>query len=240
MDVGRIVLNTELEDQKFHRPNVIPFPAKKTLVVGFGHKARRGKDTVVQHIIERFGPVNQMFKSFDVRNYSFANSLKIEVFDWLQSLRFAYEQMRDLDFYNEHNFPLPDLKPSYTKLSFIDSNKDKLRPILQRWGTEYRRARDPLYWVTKVVQQIQAERPQIALISDMRFKNEAAICDVTVRVDRIGYKDELQGTFQHASETEMDGHHYDYIIEAMDGEVAWLRADAERVFKRILKDRGYL
>ena len=52
------------------------------------------------------------------------------------------------------------------------------RQILQWWGTEYRRAQDPDYWINKAYQAIailvECGRDRFVL-SDCRFENEAAL-----------------------------------------------------------------
>ncbi len=57
------------------------------------------------------------------------------------------------------------------------------RQILQWWGTEYRRAQDPDYWIKKTCQAIailaECGRDRI-VISDCRFENEA---DMVRRLD---------------------------------------------------------
>lgn len=51
------------------------------------------------------------------------------------------------------------------------------RQIMQWWGTEYRRAAQPGYWVSKAAQLIhwrhQAMRDRLIVITDVRFEDEA-------------------------------------------------------------------
>lgn len=51
------------------------------------------------------------------------------------------------------------------------------RQIMQWWGTEYRRAATPGYWVSKAAQHIrwrhQAMRDRLIVITDVRFQDEA-------------------------------------------------------------------
>jgi hypothetical protein len=63
----------------------------------------------------------------------------------------------------------------------------KQRSLLQFWGAEYRRAETPDYWVRKLANTIELEKPQIALISDLRFENEMQFVlqyGEAIRVDR--------------------------------------------------------
>jgi len=51
------------------------------------------------------------------------------------------------------------------------------RQIMQWWGTEYRRAATPGYWVSKAAQHVrwrhQAMRDRLIVITDVRFEDEA-------------------------------------------------------------------
>src|SRR6266705_2754477 len=56
----------------------------------------------------------------------------------------------------------------------------RMRAILQRWGTEYRRAQDTDYWVKYASQKMKALQDQAKgaaafAVSDVRFPNEAAM-----------------------------------------------------------------
>lgn len=50
---------------------------------------------------------------------------------------------------------------------------DDARKLLQWWGTDYRRAEDPDYWVSKIRDEVSQH--SLAVISDVRFDNEAAL-----------------------------------------------------------------
>jgi hypothetical protein len=58
------------------------------------------------------------------------------------------------------------------------------RQIMQLWGTEYRRAQDPDYWVKKLTTRVryyaQSSLCDLFVVTDVRFANEAAL------VRRIG------------------------------------------------------
>jgi len=97
----------------------------------------------------------------------------------------------------------------------------KQRTLLQWWGTEFRRAQDPDYWVKKTMARISEENPEVALISDLRFPNEVegirAAGGYVVRVDRVGYVSDVP---EHVSEKALDGMSemdWDYVIKAPDG-----------------------
>jgi hypothetical protein len=63
----------------------------------------------------------------------------------------------------------------------------KHRTLYQWYGSEYRRSIDSDYWVRQMAQRIELEKPQLALIDDLRFPNEMQFCKQygeVVRVDR--------------------------------------------------------
>lgn len=206
----------------------------QSLVIGFGHKARHGKDTAVATIIQ-----NRKDK-YDVRRYSFADPLKREV----NEAAFAcggFPQLLEW-LRREHN-----LAPWVT----LDENPimddpmcpmGKHRTLLQWWGTEYRRSQDPHYWVRKMEQLLNAEKPQIALIADMRFKNEFYWVKSlrengwTVKVERVGYV--ADNNNEHPSEKDLDGVEFDVKIWALDGELEDLKRSALEGFDFITKQYG--
>jgi hypothetical protein len=207
-----------------------------TLIIAFGHKARRGKDTAVAHLIETFST------KYDIRRYAFGDELKRE---------FNEEVWRTLgEVQDDPPGSMPESSKAEVAIRYLedwagvehDWNMDmtdprcpygKPRYLLQWWGTEYRRegrvpgqltppTPDPFYWVRKMRDRIRADQPQIALISDMRFLNEAAmvkseaISNRTVRIERLGFA--LPGeAAAHKSETELDTYGYDAEITVADG-----------------------
>ena len=97
-----------------------------------------------------------------------------------------------------------------------------VRAVLQFWGTEVRRAADPLFWVRRAARQVydMLAAGRHVQVTDLRFLNEAVAADaaglVTVRVDvtcetqraRLRARDGLDVTSaaaSHPSETELDG-----------------------------------
>jgi hypothetical protein len=65
----------------------------------------------------------------------------------------------------------------------------KQRDLLMWWGTEFRRSINPNYWVNKVAERIAEDKPEIAVITDLRFENEMIWIQKygeCIRVDRPG------------------------------------------------------
>lgn len=194
-----------------------------SLVFGFGHRARHGKDTVAAAIKEARGLLNKP-KSFgvvegcqyigrgtstvpvyDIRSYSFAKELKDEVNKVYES--FSYHTIEPFKVWNNVFFALrnrgvnlPDGKwlmiPDWVTMETDPDTSDPLCPygkhrtLLQWWGTDYRRNNfGDNYWVERAAARLAAERPEIALFTDMRFPNEMAFVQeygLAIKVQRPG------------------------------------------------------
>jgi hypothetical protein len=219
---------------------------ENTVVVGFGYKARNGKDEAVKAIIAaRAG-------QYDVRRYAFADVLKREVNEAAVAAGGMLELFKQGGVWEETEYrDGPGTKlvefPSWVQYDPDADMTDPLCPLgkqrtlLQWWGTEFRRARDNNYWVKKMDETLRTEKPRIALITDMRFPNEVSwvkqdpASGFVVRVDRLGYKTDV---VQHVSEKALDfmgDEDWHYIIQVNDGDVEELKRDAVVVFDLIVE-----
>jgi hypothetical protein len=183
------------------------------VVFGFGYKARSGKGTAVDEIIKQRGlikalgiysaPENQ--ERYDIRKYSFADALRNEVnaaltraggaMSLLLVNRPTHFMQATGDFIELPDWVILEENPEVSK----QYPHGKHRSLYQWWGTEYRRSIDENYWVRQLAQRIELEKPQIALLDDMRFPNEMSWVrqyGETIRVDRAGLPPST-----HASET---------------------------------------
>lgn len=170
----------------------------KTIKIGFGYKARHGKDTACQHIVAKRS------LQCDVIQVAFADALRAEVnaavFDrWMQDCPdepFARRlAMRCLCQWA--GVPYDACAPVTA-----DNPYGKQRALLQWWGTKYRRAQDPEYWTKRLAETLERRQPTFAVISDMRFRNEFDFCDYRIRLDRPGF--EIASGAHHSSETQLD------------------------------------
>jgi hypothetical protein len=198
------------------------------LLIGFGYKARRGKDTAIRSIIEARG------QGKDIRRYAFADALRDEV----------HAEMRSTSEYFGLTYrgALARLcesagVPFDTNAPADEQNPHgKQRALLQWWGTEFRRASDPHYWLKRMRERIEADGPYVALISDVRFLNEFEMIrsagGYMVRVEREGFEVEAP-VAQHVSERELDAlgdSAWDATIWALDGDMEELRIGAVEVY----------
>lgn len=89
----------------------------------------------------------------------------------------------------------------------LETSTGKHRFLLQRLGTDvFRRHVNPNYWVMALEASIE-ENTDIVVIDDVRFQNEADICDLVIRV--IGVEESGDG---HASENP-DGICADMVVD---------------------------
>ncbi len=155
----------------------------KTLLIGLGHKARHGKDTVAGMLARIFSGMG-----IEAKHYAFAHAL--------------YDHCR-----SQHGMGPKDA------------------PLLQQVGVAMR-GKDPNVWIRTCLWKIATDAPKIAMISDVRFLNEAAcIADshgLTVKVSRYGldgkpYVDPSRPA-NHISETELDGYTFDCRISNLEAE----------------------
>lgn len=201
------------------------------IIIGFGYKARHGKDTAAAHLI------NAYTGRYDMRRYAFGDELKVEFYDALLDLCNPY-WLTSNDF-----LLLPHPKNTFAsrqeKIDWVNEHKEALGKHLQWYGTEFRRSQDHFYWVKKLAQTVAAENPQIVLITDVRFPNELywikALRGYTIKCTRTGFLDPSRDN-QHESETGLDNYLFDFEIQAADGNLAELTTGVEEVFEVIVAD----
>lgn len=208
-----------------------------TLIVGLGHKSRQGKDVAARAMKAGRGDERR------INIYSFAHPLKLEVYHALLNFtdpfwKFIEEYTNGRVCYLSVRIPKPGMPMvrEEDRLAWIESNKPALRSILQLYGGEYRRGQDKFYWVRKLGERIAADCPDIALIPDMRYLNEAYFVKAnggfTVNVVREGFVN--QGAAGHTSESELDHYGYDYVLTTPEGAVDQLEREAVEVLDMIL------
>lgn len=171
-----------------------------TLILGFGSKARVGKDSCGNAIIDYFNTKNLQAQ------FHYGNKAKLTIAKIYKFAAAIYKLCEE-----EYGM------------------KSKDAPLLQRVGTEYR-DRDQNYWVDKVFDQIKREKPDVAIITDVRYKNEAGrikseggyVIGVT-RLNRGGTRFVADDRpVDHPSEVDLDDWDFDYNLVAHSDEVGYL------------------
>jgi hypothetical protein len=205
------------------------------LILGFGNKARQGKDTAAAAIWQYYEDQNARMRLHGMKGgpkvgiYKFATALYEEVNEAL-SVTIGNKDLWERRYIEDHipavavsmampravavrlpDWVQPDPNPEISDLAPYGKHPK----LLQWWGTEFRRAQDPDYWTKKLFQSIPSNL-DLALITDVRFPNE-----LDGIKQRGGYNINVQrlteyGTpyyaddrpVDHPSETALDYWHY--------------------------------
>ncbi len=151
-------------------------PFKNVTIVGFGNKARNGKDTAASVFLDRFGS--------DARQFAFADALK-------------------------------------TVARVTEGMTEKNPKLLQDVGMKWRE-KNKAVWIEQVHYAISEKMPRIALITDVRFINEAEyvramggtlVQCVRLTDDGTQFLDPSRPA-DHPSEIELDNYDWDHVIQA--------------------------
>lgn len=137
-----------------------------------------------------------------------------------------------------------------TRPEVVEDRKELFRPVLQWWGTDFRRGECPDYWIERLNRRLRVDASSgidIAIVTDLRFRNEADSLRrdwgaLVWRVHRRGSRMDrakrwLTELLQrpHRSETEMDGQPCDGVV-ANDGCLEDLRRQAEDAAGWVLRE----
>ncbi len=172
-----------------------------TLVIGFGHRARQGKDSAARFIVEAYPRV-------DIVRFGFADALR-----------------------------------ALCRVQYAMTEKDA--PLLQRVGVSMR-GYDPEVWVRALYWTIRERKPDVALITDARFPNEAAMIKglggFMVKVERrlrdgSPYRADDRDPY-HESETALSDYpDFDDTIENPDGDLTAFRCATLDAFRYLSAGR---
>lgn len=198
------------------------------LILGMGHKARHGKDLAATAIKDFYETRNQLFLKHGYKNavsgvgiFKFANALYTEVNDAIEQEHGDIEQV--LWKYRTPTWVQPEPDPQFSALAPFGKHPK----LLQWWGTEYRRAQNPNYWVDKLCESIPGTL-DVVMITDVRFPNEAdAIKNrkgYTVKIERLDKAGKPyvapDRSPDHVSETALDDYNWDFHLKVPDGHAA--------------------
>ena len=209
------------------------------LLLGLGNKARHGKDSFAQAVIRYHANLdavrakhNMLIKPTIIQHLHFADALYKEVNMFLTSdtgKRWLVGEERKPSFAHILRLPewvTPDSNPSMTDPRAPHGKHAKL---LQWWGTEFRRSKDPDYWVKQFKAAVNP-KADIVMTTDMRFLNEAhAVRDLggyTIQVNRLNHDGtpfvDPSRDPNHTSEIDLDSYNYDYKITVKTGDLVLL------------------
>lgn len=192
------------------------------ILIGLGSKARQGKNYVGNYMKEAVP---------EIQFYSFADELK----------RYCKEHHDELvpqwQLANQTKIlPSPKEDPIYGYTT-----------ILQWFGTEVVRKNNPNQWVDILADKIEKENPEIAIVTDVRFPNEAAwvknhdgylVEVIRLNEDGTRYYDPNRDK-NHASETSLDEYDgWDFIILCKSGDLKSLKYKSLGVIKAIINQHN--
>lgn len=198
------------------------------VIIAFGHKARQGKDTAAEYLVDRYGFVR----------LSFADALKDEVsvpgghlISIVENDSRGYIIFRDgecFDIYDrELNIDMYNSFLDYMKRNAEETANvhgfniylknpmvEKDRELLQLWGTDYKRAKfGDDYWITKIADKISHNPKTNFAISDLRFKNEADFVKTVGGINVCVSGRELIAESTHESEADLNDYLFDEYID---------------------------
>lgn len=186
----------------------------KVTAVGLTGLPAVGKDTMADLLV----------REFDFRKVAFADPVYREIaraFEVPESLlrqRGGKEKAQpwlDLDFCHDREFAA-----LVTKNTVLDQNCLSPRMALRWWGTEYRRAANPSYWIEQLEAWVRECRHDKIVVSDVRFENEAELVRSyseprVVHLSRAGV---IADHLRHASDEPVLVHDTDTYL-ANDGDL---------------------
>lgn len=186
------------------------------MIFGLVGKAQAGKDEFAKIAVEEFGATR----------VAFADAVKEEVADFLDKHNVCWEHRHLWGDGKDKEATLRMKhydRPKRGKLAaFITAHGDYSngyhyftpRSLMQWWGTEYRRSKDPDYWVKRAADKMNSDG--IYVVTDVRFPNEVDMllgkssCLVSVvRPDAMNISNPT-----HASETSLSDYtEFNYVVE---------------------------
>lgn len=215
------------------------------LIIGFGNKARHGKDTAAEAVHDFYESRNTLLRKHgmtkaitNVGVYKFATALYEESNEALKNgiwkTRTVCYTEKLVNGQCEHFVVLPEWvqpSPEYQPTELAPYGKHP--KLLQWWGTEFRRKQNENYWVDKLFASISSNI-DVALITDVRFGNEADSIvsrgGYTVNVTRLDeYGQPYRSTDRspdHPSEIALDSYNWQFRLINHNGHRALLGEQA--------------
>lgn len=205
----------------------------KNPVISLHGNPRTGKDTLAKMLVERHGFLDIGFA--DKLYQEVAEAFCVTV-NQLQSHKWKTEDQPDLALYRCLD---PNFYNLMMSMGYAGQAPRTSRFILQHWGTEYRRAQNPRYWIEPVERLIVSGRNSPLVIHDCRFQDEAELPLIHVlrqtRSDHciieITRKDAPPPT-KHVSNNRLPDHLIDFTV-ANDG-------TPEDMYSAVINRKGHL
>ena len=196
------------------------------VLIGLGHKCRQGKNTVADVM---------KAQNNQIKLYAFADELKMYCKEHHKQL--VHQWSEDINTHNIRSLNPPKDDPIYGYTQ-----------ILQWYGTDVARKSDPDTWIKALEARLRLEVPSVAVITDVRFPNEAAYVKEkggymvnVIRLNKDGSQFLDAGRDpNHPSEVALDDYEgYDFTIEVKDGNFEDLRRKAIGVWNLVDPNSKY-
>jgi hypothetical protein len=204
------------------------------ILISFGNKSRQGKDEAAKGIKDWCDR-----HDFPVLHVNFSDALKIEVSQAIEEADGVEELITKMGMPSwVQRTPNAELEPL--------SPYGKHVKVLQWWGTEFRRAESPNYWIDKRREKVLGF-DGVVVTSDQRFINEAIdtaeLGGYSANVRRLNedgtqYFDPSRPS-NHISEIELDTWNWDFRIIAKTGEGRLVKQQAKEILKYVMASKGW-
>jgi len=233
-----------------------------SILIGLGHKARQGKDITASMISELYKNVHvahwadSLYKEVknEERKYPLIVRVSNQTDVWYQLL----DNAEYGDYLQFKATEVPQINEIFKERGITSywGMDEKDSPILQFWGTGFRRSLcGEEYWVDKTMETIKEidnrygnniEQPAIILIPDTRFLNELSAITRNngyyidlVRLNEDGTRFiATDRDPNHASEMGLDGILSRYGIVAKTGDIDNIKEQVISIMTDILKEMG--
>lgn len=128
------------------------------MIIGLSGKMGAGKDAVAA-----------LLSMLGYARFAFADALRAEVAAEIGNPR----DFDAIDRIKPDEMAVDAILHGTVEEVYAKPTTPRMRALLQRWGTEYRRGQKESYWVDRLREKLQ--RVEMAAVSDVRFADEAAL-----------------------------------------------------------------
>lgn len=180
------------------------------MLIGLSGPAGVGKDTVADYLVETHGFTKFSFSDALYREVSEAFGVPIEDLQRRETKERQHGALTAQGCKNPEFAALMREAPDERVSNYVWPRQFSPRWVLQRWGTDYRRAQDPEYWIKKTALWVQAwldvtkddgEQHAGLVNTSVRFPNERA------------FVEKLNGVIWHLRRKDTGASQQDYVSE---------------------------
>lgn len=175
---------------------------KDKVIVGISGKKYHGKDTIADYLV----------KNFYFKKMTLAEPVK-------EITKIAF-RLNDSQVYD----------PLFKDAKLARYPYKTPRELMQFIGTDCFRNAFPDIWLWNFLKRVDEQENRLIVVPDIRFKNEADLCDFTIRVERPGLTYEKD---VHSSENDLDDYKFDAYILNETNKLASTYSQIEAVVEKL-------